>query len=605
MPKAYRYHRYSSAKQDEGSSLRRQREATKALCEKHPEWDVVEPALEDKGESAWHGDHLRVGHLGRFRQRVELREIEPGSVLVIENLDRLSRQDVRTAKRWVEDMTDLGITVAVCNPEMLLDADAMSGNNIGSMVIYLLEAGRSNKESGRKSEFQLAKVEEFMAKAREGIVYTKRAPKWLQGKKDDKGFKIIEERAEVVRQIYRWSAEGMGFAAITKRLNETIPAWTEGYKSGRAEWKAGYVRDILTTPAVEGEYHRKKGRAREKTGEVLTVYYPRIVPAELVAAARSAHRLRAGVHNVASGELQNLFTGRVRCGHCDGTMTRVAQGNGKGTRYQYFVCVRAKNGGDCENTFNYRYDAFETAALDRMLHLALDHTHFIKTDEVPALFAKAAALRKELELKEAQQKRLLGFIMDNDDAPEARAMLNELRPQVAAIRNQLSEAEAALDAAKGKVTPDEHLRRVLEVKDAIYSEDTETRQQARRTVLSAVQNVVRSITCSFEWLPGLSTRGNRKPKRTIVMVLRGAQVMWTFDEEGNAEELNLAWLAQDPRMGEIVKRMTALEDEDGQEGMADLIRRLPDSMKEHPLIAMARAIDASGDYDLQPGDEAA
>ena len=592
MAKAYRYHRYSSVKQDEGTSLKRQREATSELCSKHPEWEVVDPPLEDKGESAWHGDHLRVGHLGRFRQRAELREIEPGSVLVIENLDRLSRQDVRTAKRWVEDVTDLGITVAVCNPEMLLDAEAMSGNNIGSMVMYLLEAGRSNKESGRKSDIQTRKIEEFIDKARNGVVYSRRGPMWLRGEKNDKGFEIIEDRAEVVRQIYRWSADGVGFASIAKRLNESIPAWTEGYKSGKAEWKPGYVRDILTSPAVEGEYHRKKGRAREKTGEVLTGYYPRIVPPELVAAARAAHRNRSGVKNRADGEIQNLFSGRVVCHHCKGTMTRVQQGNGRDRAYEYLICRRAKVGGDCENVWNFRYDVFETAALDKILHLALDNTHFVKTDEVPALFAKVASLRKDLELKEAQQKRLLGFIMDSDDAPEAVEMLNTLRPQVATARRQLAEAEESLEAARGNVTPDEHLKRVMEVRDAIDSEDAETRQQARRTVLAAVQNVVRVASCSFEILPTLSVRGNAKAKRTITMWLRGLRVAWQFDEEGNSTELNLAWLDSDPRMGEIVKRMDALENEDGQEALTDLLRRMPDAMKEHPLMAWARAFDA-------------
>lgn len=600
MPIAYRYHRFSSARQDAGTSLKRQREATKKLCDKHPEWTVVDPPLEDKGESAWHGDHLRVGNLGRFRQRVELREIEPGSILVIENLDRLSRQDVRTAKRWVEDITDLGIIVAVCQPEMLLDADAMSGNNIGSMVIYLLEAGRSNKESGRKSEIQLEKIEEFMTKARKGIAYSKRAPLWLSGDKDAKGFEVIEERAETVRQIYRWSAEGMGFASITKLLNETIPAWSVGYKSQKAEWKQGYVRDILTGPAVEGEYHRKKGRAREKTGEVIEGYYPRIVPAELVASARSAQRLRTGVRTEASGEIQNLFAGRVVCGHCGGSMTRNAQGrSSRVDLYEYLICRRAKAGGECDNTFNYRYDIFERAALDRMLHLALDDTHFIKSDEVPALFAKVAALRKEVELLEARQKRALNILLDNDDADEVRSALNELRPQVAAARTKLGEAEDALEAAKGNVSADEHLRRVMGVRDAIYSDDTETRQQARRTVRAAIQNVVRSATCSFEWQEGLSVRGNRKSKRTITMVMRGAQIIWQFDEEGNASEINLAWLATDPRMAGIVDKMAALENEDGTEGLNDLIRRIPDDMKEHPLMAWAKAMDAEGEFDLE------
>lgn len=264
MIKAYRYHRFSSAAQEAGTSLERQEAATSTLCEKNG-WTITE-TLQDLGRSAWKGDHLRVGELGKFRDRVDAGEIERGSVLVIENLDRLSRQDVKKARRWVEEVTEAGVLIAVSSPEIVLDEDSLTGVNIGAMVMYCLEAGRSNKESGRKSELLTASWVSARQGAKQGLVITRRCPGWLSvvGTKEKLGrtlinnqrFEVIEERAEVVRQIYRWSAEGLGAEGICKKLNaQRIQSWgINHHKRFDSTWRSGYVRDVLKSSAVEGDY---------------------------------------------------------------------------------------------------------------------------------------------------------------------------------------------------------------------------------------------------------------------------------------------------------------------------------------------------------------
>ncbi len=207
MPNAVRYHRFSTKRQDKGSSLDRQQQLTAELCE-HKGWAIID-TLEDKGQSAWKGDHLRVGKLGKFKERVDAGEFDAETYLVIENLDRLSRQEVKFARRWLEDITDKGIIVAVCSPEIILDSDALSGDNISSMIQYLMEAKRSTGESSRKSEFSQKNAKDNLAMARNGIVFSKRAPAWLRGTKGGK-FEIIEERGAIVRQIFEWSATGLG-----------------------------------------------------------------------------------------------------------------------------------------------------------------------------------------------------------------------------------------------------------------------------------------------------------------------------------------------------------------------------------------------------------
>lgn len=541
MVSAVRYHRFSSKRQDKGTSIERQAEATLALCKKN-EWDIIE-TLEDLGRSAWKGDHLRVGKLGEFKRRVDLGEFEPGTRLVIENLDRLSRQDVKFARRWIEDITDQGIVVAVCSPEISLDTEALSGDNIVSMLQYLLEAKRSTGESSRKSEMLLKAQEAARAKARKGVVFSARAPAWLRGVKDGK-FEVIEERAAVVNLIYEWSASGMGSQSIARRLNDTVEPWTLSYKHGD-KWKLGYVRDILTSPAVEGEWHVKAGANRTPTGEVIECYYPRIVPAELIERARAAMKMRKGTGGANRSEAANLFAGRVRCGHCGDTMVRTVHKR-DGQAYEYLKCARYNAGGSpkenedratkkrkCVNSVVYRYDHFERAALAQILHLALDNSFFVKTDDISPLAGRLADANKEVERIQQQQSRLLSYLMENDDADEAKAMLDTLRPRLDTAKKEQTAAQDALDKAKGQVSPDEHLRRVLEVREAITSEDQEEREQARRRVRDAIQAVVSSVECKRYPADPNAKPYRATPRREITMALAGGYMAYRFDGEGN------------------------------------------------------------------------
>src|SRR5690242_14410049 len=87
-PSVYSYIRFSTPEQKLGDSLRRQVEAAKGWAARRGlQFDET---LRDEGKSAYRGTHRTKGHLGRFLSRVENGEVPKGSVLVVENTDRLS-----------------------------------------------------------------------------------------------------------------------------------------------------------------------------------------------------------------------------------------------------------------------------------------------------------------------------------------------------------------------------------------------------------------------------------------------------------------------------------------------------------------------------------
>src|SRR5262245_61955697 len=111
-PLAYSYIRFSSHEQAKGDSLRRQPDAAAAWCERHGMRLDETTTLRDLGKSAFTGKHRQNPDrhaLAAFLKLVEAGKIPKGSYLIIENLDRLSREEARPALRLWMDLLDAGV----------------------------------------------------------------------------------------------------------------------------------------------------------------------------------------------------------------------------------------------------------------------------------------------------------------------------------------------------------------------------------------------------------------------------------------------------------------------------------------------------------------
>src|SRR4051794_6538725 len=118
LPRAYSYIRFSTLEQLKGDSLRRQLEGTAAWCAKNGVPLDTSLTLHDLGVSAFRGAHRDDKHcLAQFLRAVKQGKVPKGSYLVIENLDRLTREDERTALRLWLDILDAGINIVQLYPE--------------------------------------------------------------------------------------------------------------------------------------------------------------------------------------------------------------------------------------------------------------------------------------------------------------------------------------------------------------------------------------------------------------------------------------------------------------------------------------------------------
>ena len=118
--KAFSYVRMSTPQQLKGDSLRRQIEASEQYARDN---DLdLQPLTPDEGVSAFRGDNKHVGALNDFLNAVRAGCVPRGSVLIVESLDRLSREDPYKAFGLMGSIVNAGIDIVTLSDRQTYSA---------------------------------------------------------------------------------------------------------------------------------------------------------------------------------------------------------------------------------------------------------------------------------------------------------------------------------------------------------------------------------------------------------------------------------------------------------------------------------------------------
>ena len=570
MPAAYIYVRYSTPQQEKGVSRERQKELCEAHC-KNMGWEVAE-VIEDLGRSAWSGSHLDSGNLGRFATRVEEGEIPNGSILVVEQLDRLSREKPRKAQRWMENLTEAGVSIATVQGNKLYSDESFAGpSGIIDVLEILLKATTAHGESERKSELASDNWKRRHARAAAREPITKRLPAWI--KSDGKKFRLDKPKADIVEQIYEWSAEGLGSRLIARKLNnKKVPSfypWKEV-----SSWTDRYITLLLRSPAVEGDWTpgatNKSGRT---PGATIVGYFPRAVNADLVNRARKGLADRKGTGGKYRHKFSNLFAQKMRCQGCGSRMKMFsgragASANSPG-RKGMLQCQSYGLGRGCDRQEMLNYAPFEEAALPLVLQLALDERFFRRPGQSMNLAVELADVQKSIADATTRQGRLVRALSLTDEAQEIMDELDRVRGELRALRESEAETQSALNEARGQLDAAEHASRVIEVGMAIDDPDDESQQAARLKVIAAINSIVDRVVCNVrnEW--------EGEPVRTFAVHLTANTYSMVFDNAGNL-------LADANFLDDL-----AIDDDEFRDnftdGDAELNRKVADLVRRRPI----------------------
>lgn len=362
-PKAYSYIRFSTPEQASGDSLRRQLALSEKYALDHGLLFDQTLKLADQGISAFKGTHRIKGALGEFLQLVEKGLIPKDSVLLVENLDRLSREEVLEALSHFTSIIRAGIRVVTLQDGMEYSKKSLN-ENFGQLLMSIVLMSRAHEESLTKSTRLKAVWDIKREKAQSGeIKLTGICPYWLKLSKNRKYFIVIRGCAEAIKHIYEMKLSGMGNGRIEKEMNRKVGVWQP--ING---WRVSYITKLLhNNRALIGEYqpHKMIAGKRTPTGVPIKNYFPPILDEDLFYRVQGLIRRNHETKGNAGGRVGkalNLFTHLATCHKCGGPMALVNKGKPpKGALY--LQCDRARRGLGCNDKL-VRYDKMESLVLE-------------------------------------------------------------------------------------------------------------------------------------------------------------------------------------------------------------------------------------------------
>ena len=430
MPVAYSYIRFSDIKQRKGDSRRRQTEVRDAWLGSHPDAILdTSLVLVDDGVSAHTGEHRTDKHcLGQFLELVRRGSVAKGSYLLIENLDRLSREEVQDGLELILGLLRSGIVIVQLVPvatEYRYPAEPMK------IMMMVMELNRGNSESVMKVE-RLSKVwqERRRKAAAKQLVISRKVPGWVRVNEQDKMVRIPAKVA-MVHRIFRMSLDGNGASLIAQTLNkEGAQRW------GRDKpWNESVVYHLLTDRKVLGEYQPTtqsgtKGK-RVPVGEPIPGYYPAAIDETTFLAAQAAIAGRNKTGGGRRGKHVNLFAGLLQDARDGGTITYMHN-----PRRSVLINVNGRL------ALISHMPTFSSKMLEYGILQMLNELS--PADVLPASDLVSEAMVDEGRL--AQLDRMIANMvraMGGDDSPEVFARIKELELERAEVRKRVSRGRAA------------------------------------------------------------------------------------------------------------------------------------------------------------------
>lgn len=421
-----------------GDSRRRQLEQSRGYAEANG-LELAEGAeLEDIGVSAFRGANIRDGALGGFLDAIKSGAVKPGSYLLVESLDRLTRQELLKAQSLFLSIIQSGINVVTLADGRIYRAGT---NDLGDLIFSLVSLSRAHEESQLKSHRHSENWKNKRRNAAAQMPMTKWCPAWLRLSDDRTEYQAIPERVEIVRNIFEDAATGMGIYSIATRLNRAgVPPF--GDSNG---WHTSYVAKILGNRAVLGDFqaHVRKNGKRIPVGETNRNYYPAVIDEELFYRAQAAKsdRRNSGAGRKGAA-FSNLFSGLAICAYCKSPMKLENKGSGaKGGKY--LICDGALRKLGCQS-IRWRYQDFETSFLAFVQELDLESIINTSDDaqKRKRLDDELSALRGELASTIELMEKTYALLQSGAATEFVASKLHELTAKQSSLKTRLALKES-------------------------------------------------------------------------------------------------------------------------------------------------------------------
>ncbi|ODT84835.1 MAG: hypothetical protein ABS78_22015 [Phenylobacterium sp. SCN 70-31] len=421
--------------------------------------------------------------------------MEPGSYLLVESLDRVSRENIVEAQTLFLRIINAGITLVTCLPSRQTVYSKEAINRDPTLIIMaVFEMIRANEESRHKSVRVKAAREKGRERARSaGVTYTRNLPGWIM--LDEHGKRVLNGREILVREIFTWLAQGIGRHKIVNMLNERKEPVLRPHKEGRIKtgpqgWHASHIHHLLHNKTVLGVMVPNlvtwvDGRRIRTPLEPIENYYEPAIDEDLYWKAHAATaKNHMGVGRKGK-RFNNLLTaGLTRCDVCGSHMNYQDKGAKSVPNLVCSAAVRKL----CSNTTKYRYSRFEYAILNLVSEIRVEQ---LKPVEDRTLEIDLAAM---LRRRDSLQSEIDNFYREMGEG------LKGLAAQIAKRETDKERLEGDIESLRKTIasravapTIQEHLAFVQSVKDAMREGTEEEIYTKRAQLARALRDIITDV----------------------------------------------------------------------------------------------------------------
>lgn len=522
MANAISYVRWSSSRQSLGDSLRRQLELSRDYCKRHGITLDESFRLVDSGVSAFKGKNSKIGALAQFLTAVESKRVPSGSVLIVESLDRLSREEISEALELFLRILRNGVEIVTLSPERRHTKDSI--NDLAGLLEPLIIMSRANEESTIKSQRGAAVWKARRELARQGKpIRGKSLPFWIR-LQDDKPV-LDPEYTALVRHVFELKAKGYGVQTILNRINVAgFPRAPRGNA-----WNPPVIHRLISERCVLGEYQpcRLVDGKKVPEGEPIQGYYPQAVSLDLWHKANQSLAQNRRGRSQESTEIVNIFQGRILNANDGATVHCLGGGPKTGPRFWYLKSSAAIYEGRGDKLC-LPYRVFERAFLSYVSEL--DPKDFTQDgSKIHAEIAEMAGKLAEIE----HRSRILKDRIKSSDPSKIETLLDLLGE----ISEQEQETQKALERLKSQAS-NASVDTIGEVKSLAILLDEQQEESARRDLRIQIRTRIAGLVEQIVILP---TKGEKKLAHNrntwtclvAVFFYDGTERRFITDQDGN------------------------------------------------------------------------
>ena len=318
---AYAYSRVSAARQLKGTGMSRQQPGEKGegkpeqICREHG-WILSPQTFADLGVSAFKGKNRLKGDLATFVELANEKKLLPNPVLILEQWDRFSRQELDESFDAVRDLLRSGVAIHISFGNHTFTKACL--NSLASRIgieLALQAAWEYSANLSRRVKAAYDKKKESSALS--GKAYRFKAPGWLKWNKQTEAYDTIPEKVMSIKRLFELANMGIGVRGITKRLN-TEHVLTIGTYNGD-KIKSGNWSCVV----VAGLIHSQKVLGVNANVSPPVKMYPQVISDEVYYAAKAKvdQRRTGRFFGRNSDEGRNLFLHLAACKKCGRLMS--------------------------------------------------------------------------------------------------------------------------------------------------------------------------------------------------------------------------------------------------------------------------------------------